>query len=393
MSKRVLKICGLEWVNASRDKRELSVCRELGLDVLVMAKGKPGDRFKEDEVDGFPVMRFSSRPIKWLPRLLNRVVSLFLWAHDARKLKPDIITGHNLVGLGIGWISTWFQAKEKKPALVYDSHEFEIGRSEKRSGLATWLITHLERFLMNKCAFSIMVNDNIADEVQRIHGLKTRPVVVRSTPERWTLDDEAILNQRKKICAELGIPCDSFIIMYHGMLMPQRNVEALLDAVARNDNVYGLIVGDSAPSSFGDVLKEYAEKLGIRDRVYFHPAVDMIELPNYIAAASVGLILHKKYASNAEYSLPNKFFENIQGLTPVISTNTAVLDRYIKEYGIGISVDITNDEDVDNAIRKLQNDSDYYLQCKKNLAIAKEKLCWEKEKTQLANAYQKIIKG
>ena len=26
----ILKICGSEWDNASRDKRELSACRELG---------------------------------------------------------------------------------------------------------------------------------------------------------------------------------------------------------------------------------------------------------------------------------------------------------------------------------------------------------------------------
>ena len=38
--KKVLKICGNDWKNASHDKRELSAVKELGADVEVMAKGE-----------------------------------------------------------------------------------------------------------------------------------------------------------------------------------------------------------------------------------------------------------------------------------------------------------------------------------------------------------------
>ena len=80
----VLKICGSDWNNASRDKRELSAYRELGCDVLVMAKGEPGDRARPDEVDGFPVLRYSTRPLgTHVPNAVNRVVSIFQWAREA----------------------------------------------------------------------------------------------------------------------------------------------------------------------------------------------------------------------------------------------------------------------------------------------------------------------
>ena len=48
----VLKICASEWKNASRDKRELSVYKEMGTDVAVLAKGNVDDAGRLDEVDG-----------------------------------------------------------------------------------------------------------------------------------------------------------------------------------------------------------------------------------------------------------------------------------------------------------------------------------------------------
>lgn len=195
MNKLVLKICCGTWDNASRDKRELSVCRDLGLQVLVMAKGEEKDKYREDNVDGFEVLLFSTRPLGLhVPNAINRFISVFTWAHYARKLKPTIISGHDIFALTIGFLSNLLQ--REKATLIYDSHEFEIGRNKKRNRLQLWWITHLERFLMKRCAFSIMVNDSIADEVQRIHKLKERPIVVRSTPNYWEID-ESVCQQRR----------------------------------------------------------------------------------------------------------------------------------------------------------------------------------------------------
>ena len=146
MNKRVLKICWSSWQNESRDKRELSACRELGLDSMVMTEGDHSDWFRQDEVAGFPVCRFSTRPSKKLvpskrlvPYRVDRFVSVFTWAWCARKLKPMAISGHDIRGLAIGWLSTIGLPKERKPVLIYDSHEFELGRNAKRSNVSCFL--------------------------------------------------------------------------------------------------------------------------------------------------------------------------------------------------------------------------------------------------------------
>ena len=58
-----------------------------------------------------------------------------------------------------------------------------------------------------------MVNDSIADEVQRIHGLRERPVVVETYRIIGILMKAYVKGQQ--FCEQLGIPEDMFIVMYH----------------------------------------------------------------------------------------------------------------------------------------------------------------------------------
>lgn len=388
--KRVLKIDASEWQNESRDKRELTVCRELGMEAVVMAKGAPEDSFREDEVDGFKVYRFSTRPLgtaRWLTPI-NRVLSLFLWGWKARKLRADIITGHDLPGLFVGYLSNLWNPHKAK--LVYDSHEFEIGRATQRSRLHTWLIKHLERFLMKRCAFSIMVNDSIADEVQRIHRLKERPVVARNVPPYWELDPEATALVRSEFLRELGLPEETFLVMYHGMVGPLRGIENLLRAAALSPGTAVLVLGNGE-ETYLTSLRALCGELGIADRVLFHPAVPIEVLRNYVGAANIGTSLIMPTYKSYYLSLPNKFFENIQSLTPLIASDFPEMGKRVREYNIGLAVNPESVEEIAAAIRRMRDDREFYAACKENLKRAKEELCWEREKEALKRAYERLL--
>ena len=388
--KRVLKICANTWDSASRDKRELSHCRDLGAETLVMAKGAPGDSFRKEEVSGFPVYRFSTRPLgtaRWLTPL-NQILSLFVWGRKARKFRPDVITGHDLPGLFVGYLSNF--GNPHKAALVYDSHEFEIGRAVRRSRLQIWLVTHLERFLMKRCAFSIMVNDFIADEVQRIHRLKERPVVARNVPSYWELDPAEAARVRSGLLEKLGLPEGTFLTMYHGALMPERGIENLLRAVALTPGTAAVVLGNGN-ESYVSSLHALCRELGAADRVLFHPAVPVEALRNYAGAADMGVSLLQPVVRNHILALPNKFFENIQSLTPVIVSDFPAISSLLRHYGIGLPVNPESPEDIAAAIRRMRDDREFYAACKENLKRAKEELCWEREKTALEEAYRRIL--
>lgn len=390
--KRVLKICCGTWKNASRDKRELSVCRELGMETLVMAKGEPGDSFRESKVDGYKVYRFSTRPLGTARQFtpLNQVLSLFIWGWKARKFHADVISGHDLPGLFVGYLSNL--GNRHKAKLVYDSHEFELGRNAKRSRFQVWCIKQMERFLIKRSVFTIIVNDSVADEVQRIYRLKDRPVVARNMPPYWELDPAETARVRAGFLEKLNLPEKAFLVMYHGWLYRNRGIENLLRAVARTPGTAAIILGNATEPDYEASLRTLAGELGIADRVLFHPAVPVEVLRSYVGAADVELATVIGSTSKSYYlSLPNKFFEAVQGLTPLIASDFPEMGKIIRQYEIGLPVNPENVEEIATAIRRLKDDREFYAACKENLKRAKKDLCWEKEQAALKEAYRRII--
>lgn len=394
MGRRVLKICGSSWANESRDKRELSVYRDLGDEVLVLAKGGEKDKGREGEIDGFRVLYYSTRPLGTkVPNPINRLISLFTWAHYARQLKPDVISGHDLMpGLTIAWMSTLFC--KNKPKLIYDAHEFELGRDTngKRGKLTNWLLGRWEKFLMKRCAFSIMVNDSIADEVQRIHKLTQRPVVVRSTPNYWEIDERICQQTRQDFLEAIRKTgkCVEYLLMYHGQVSCNRGIECVIKAVAGFDDV-GLVILGNGEESYVASLHRLAESCGVEEKVLFHPAVPIDELWKYVGAADLSLMMIAASARSYYLCLPNKFFESIQSLTPIVSSNFPEMRRIIDQYQIGLTCDPNNLKEINNCVERMKTDQAFYAQCKENLKRAKEELCWEKEKLVLINAYEQML--
>ena len=387
MIKKVLKICCNTWDNSNRDKRELSVYRDLGAEVLVLAKGADDDRGRIENVDGFTVLRMNSRPLgNRFPHAVNRLLSMFTWAHFARKQHADAITGHDLPALAIGWISNWFRADKAK--LIYDSHEFELGRNVKRSALTTFFVKHAERFLMKRCAYSIMVNDTIADEVQRIHRLSERPIVVRSTPDNWEIDEDVCRETRKEMMPPLAKE-GSFLVMYHGVLTNGRGIEALIRLTANNPEICAFILGNGE-KPYVETLHRLAADLCVEERVLFHPAVRIRELWRFVGAADLSLMMIEGKAKSYYYALPNKLFESIQSLTPIVASDFPEMKCIIDRYGIGLTCSPDDLDAINECVEKMRTDRDFCLQCRENMKPAKEELCWEKEKQVLIKAFKEI---
>lgn len=389
--KLFLKLVLNDFSNESRDKRELSVVNKFNYKIIVIAKGEHNG---VDSSNNYEIHRRTTRPLGdyKILSLLNRLVSFFSWGIYARKLKPNCISCHDLAALLIGWISTLFVPKKNRPLLVYDSHEFELGRNTNgtRNKLSSLLISKLEKFLMNKCEFSIMVNDSIADEVQRIHNLKTRPVVVRNIPNYWNLNKNDCIKRKKEFCELLNVPVDSFVVMYHGSIRSGRGIEILLKAIQKNDNVVVVILGYSDSNYLGQ-LKNLVEELKINNRVLFHEAVNIDVLWQYVGAADVGMLTIPAVSKSYYYMLPNKFFENIQSLTPIIGSNFPEITKVVKKYDIGLLVDPENLKEVANAIEQMRINKTMYDKFKSNLIKVKDELCWENESKVLEQAYKNIL--
>lgn len=381
---KVVKIIPNTFENESRDQREILALQSIGCDVIVIAKesDNPTDH-------GVETIRLSSRPlIKYISNsTINRFASLYLWSIKVRQIKADIISCHDLICLFIGWLSTLFMIR--KPLLIYDSHEFEYARNVNRSVVLKLWIKYLERFLIKRCAFSIMVNQIIAEEVKKLHGLSELPIVVRNIPQYWKLNLDIIKEKKKDFKKKYGIKDSDALIVYQGNLMNGRGIEKSVEALQYVKNAYILFLGN-CDKTYKGVIINLAQSNGVEKRIIFHPAVSHSELWKFTGMADVGLCNIDNVCQSYYYSLPNKLFEYIQALVPVVGSDFPEIARVIRNYGIGKCCNPEDPYSIANAINEvIQLKSDATFD--NNLKEAKRVLCWENESAVLKEAYLKLI--
>lgn len=391
-----LKIVPNEFRNASRDKRELAVAKELGYKAVAVATTKQPNDFCE-VCDGYDVFCISTRRVgtsKWL-RPLNRVLAFVGFIAKAIEVEADIVSGHDYVATLAAYIANFF--KRRKAKIIYDSHEFELYQNPKRSKLMLRFIKLVEGFLLRRVDLTLMVGDKIADGVKEIYDLNTRPTVVRNIPLYWHLEIEKSVSIRKMFLDKLLLPDAGFLLMYHGGVSARRGIEYGIRALASLPNDVGMIImGQESEEGAIDRLRILAEAEGVANRVLFHSAVSTADLGTYIGASDVELVLQSSQIEevrcvNILYSLPNKFFESIQACVPLICCDMPEMKKLVKQYDIGCVVQENNAKMVAEAVLRLREDKALYARLKKNMETAKLELCWEKESVILKAAIRKMI--
>lgn len=380
---RYRKIACYNFEFATRDEREIDVVKRFTDDVAIIAA--EGVHMNDETKNGVPIIRVHES--KGGGKLTHYLKNMGLWRRAINNESADILSCHDLKALLIGYLSVF--GKHGRPTLVYDAHEFEIGRNSdlSKSKLLTAVKVRLERFLMRRCAFSIAVNDSIADEMVRVHRLPERPVVVRSTPYLWERDEAAVRAARESFCSELGVdPDEAFVVMYHGAVVRGRGVEQVIEAAALAPKVSCVVLGDG-DVSYLDELRALAKAFGVEGRVLFRPAVPREGLEAFVAAADVGMVACQAITRSYYLMLPNKFFENVQAETPIVASDFPETSRLVERYGIGLTCDPSDVAEIASCIERLREDRGLYGECKIKLRIAKKELCWERESATLEKAY------
>ncbi|NLG10988.1 MAG: glycosyltransferase [Coriobacteriaceae bacterium] len=388
--KRFVKLNKYDFTNASRTKRELEVITELTEDITVFVRSNRS--FEYSTTEGY---RIVEQPFITISKNnkspINIIRNIGSWCSLIRKQEADCISCHDIELLLLAWLANLFSTK--KALLIYDSQEFELGRNtgKRRSAVTTWIIKKLEGFLSRRVAFTIAVSDTIADQIQSIHRLKSRPLVVRNIPNYWDLDQPSIESTRQNLLTMLDRdPSDCFLVMYQGALMAGRGLETLLEAISLNKDTTLVVLGGGS-QEYIDSLTQMIDRLNIKDSVLLHPYVSMDVLPNFTAAADCGMITIPPVSLSYYYMLPNKLFENIQALTPVIVSDFPDSGGLVTRLGIGLTCDPTNPQAISDCIDRMHEDIEQYQLFKRNLRDAKEQLCWENERVVLLEAYREIL--
>lgn len=149
---------------------------------------------------------------------------------------------------------------------------------------------------------------------------------------------------------------DSKVVIYIGTLDKIRRLDVLIHAFSKvrenKENVKLLMIGDGTDKPN---LERLADNLGIKDNVVFTGQVHFDEVPNYIAAADMG-VSPVPPLDFYKLSSPIKMFEYMAMGKPVVANEEIPEQKgVIEESGGGILVKF-EDESFANGIIKLLDD-------------------------------------
>ena len=243
---------------------------------------------------------------------------------------------------------------------------------------------------MRRATLSMMVNGSIAEEVQRIHSLPRRPLVIRNMCRFQKVDQAVCRMRRQAMCQDLGVPDTTFLVLYHGAIVRHRGVENIIRACASLEGVAVVLLGFIHPAYKQD-LRDLAEGLGIAGRLLILDPVPSETLWQFVGAVDVGTALIENCSRSYYLSLPNKVFENIQAETPIVGSCFPEIEAILDQYQVGLCCDPHDPVAIAGTVDRMRRDPEMIARFKANLKVCKEVLCWEQEERLLRDAYAPLL--
>lgn len=291
-------------------------------------------------------------------------------------LKKDILLANDLDTL----LPNYLISKILSKKLVYDSHELftEVPELTSRPLVKNvWL--NIESYIFPKLKSVYTVNYKIAQFYTEKYKIPVK-IIQNVAPklENKKIDyafAEKIKGNKKMI-----------ILQGSGINMDRGAEEAML-MMQYLDNTILYIIGS------GDVFEkliELKQKHSLENKVFIKNKMPYNELLKYTKIADLGLSLDKDTNLNYEYSLPNKVFDYIQCLTPILTSNRKVIAELVQKNNIGIVTKTHDPKKLAEIVKNIFIDSETLQLWNQNLIKAANTYTWENEEKKLKEIYSNL---
>lgn len=179
-------------------------------------------------------------------------------------------------------------------------------------------------------------------------NLKTTPTVIPNKPLYHPLVRYIDCNFKNELR-------NKKIILYQGLILRERNLNALCEAVSTLQDYTLIIMGN------GYGAEEY--KLQLKNRYPFVHFIDFINPPNHLSITSyahIGIVTYDYSSLNTIYCAPNKMWEYAGFGIPMIANEIPGLVYSIGKYNAGICLNMDNSEIIKKAILQISANYEVY---------------------------------
>jgi len=235
--------------------------------------------------------------------------------------------------------------------LVEEEAEIQ-GTTEKKSLLNKKLKKKMRKRFFDQAKVIVAVTEGIKRELCKQYRIASKKIIVIHNGANTELFRPLDQNECRK---ELELDLDKKYVCFVGKLVDWQGVDYLLNAVPliikEKSETRFMIVGDGESRSD---LQSLANKLKIDDVVTFTGSVPYEDVPKYINASDICVVLKREITSG--YS-SLKVYEYMACGKPIVASNAEGFE-ILSENMIGINVNPQSEKDVTNAVIKLLKNPD-----------------------------------
>lgn len=272
------------------------------------------------------------------------------------------------------WASQW----HRKPC-VYDAHEYftEVPEVVRRPRIRkVW--EHVANYAVPRMKLCYTVGDGLAEQLSErykvpFHSIRNMPVRNAGAIDSPT---------------ELRFGVGEKIILYQGALNEGRGLEVAIEAMQGVEGAVLWLVGEG---DLSDALRMQVARLGLSQKVHFLGYVPPSDLPAITAKAWIGLNLLENRGLSYYYSLANKAFDYIQAGLPSVQMDFPEYHRLNEEWQVFEVIAELEVQLLQQALRKLLEDSAHCQKLHENCLKAAPNLTWEKESEKLLALYKALF--
>ena len=265
----------------------------------------------------------------------------------------------------------YYISKLKGVKRVYDAHEYFSQLDEVVSRPKIYRFWHrIEKRLIPKFKNGYTVCDSLAEEFKKNYNANYK--VVRNVPS-FNDSNEQIRSED--------------VILYQGAVNKGRGLDKLALAM-KTINAKLWVCGNG---NFMDEMRSVVQANDLPGKVVFFGMLPPEELKKKTAQAYIAVNPFERTGLNQYLSLSNKFFDYIHAGIPQVTMNYPEYKKINVQFRIAELIDGLDPETIANAINKILNNKELYLQLKQNCFVAKQELNWQKEKDKLLNFYEELF--
>lgn len=203
--------------------------------------------------------------------------------------------------------------------LLYDSHEYWAGMSEK-GRKSNKIIMDVEAEGIKKADFVTTVNPLISEAIAGQYGLDSKPSVIMNCPVFYggIVDTEKVNSPVK--------------VIFQGKFQGYRGLENLIRAFAYVENAE-LTFSGYGPLEEG--LKNLAVELNLSQKIIFRGRYSPADAVEILTGYDIGIITYEDVVKNNLYSSPNKLFDYAMAGLAVVSSDLPFINAVLKENDFG----------------------------------------------------------